>query len=292
MVSEMSFKVKIAICGKSGLVGSKLSEMFESKHNEVIGVKVRDNTKIEDIAKQIEACDVLINLSGTTVLARWSDEYKKGLYSSRINTTKKLVDAMSLCKEKPKLFISASAIGIYDSELKHDEGSQDLANDFLANICKDWEAAARKASEIGVRNVQTRFGVIYAKEGGAMAKMLAPYKLGVGGKIGSGKQIVSWIHIDDLVRAYEFIIKTPALNGAINFTTQHSLSNNEQTKIMGDVLSRPTFFSVSEFFLRLIFADGSTVMLDSKDVYPRKLLENGFKFKYPYFEDALRDIIK
>ncbi|MDD3835959.1 MAG: TIGR01777 family oxidoreductase [Sulfurimonas sp.] len=287
----MSFKIKIAICGVSGLVGSKLKEMFESKHNEVIGVKVRDNTKVEDIAKQIEACDVLINLSGTTILARWSDEYKKGLYSSRINTTKKLVDAMRLCKQKPKLFINASAIGIYDSKLKHDEDSNDLSDDFLASICKDWEAEARRASEIGVRNVQTRFGVIYAKEGGAMAKMLPPFKMGVGGKIGNGKQIVSWIHIDDLVRAYEFIIKTPELSGAINFTTKHSLSNNEQTKIMGDVLNRPTFFTVPEFVLRLIFADGATVMLDSKDVYPKKLLESGFEFKYPYFEDALREII-
>jgi uncharacterized protein (TIGR01777 family) len=287
----VSFKIKIAICGKSGLVGSKLSEMFESKHNEVIGIKVRDNTQIEDIAKQIEACDVLINLSGTTILARWSDEYKKGLYNSRINTTKKLVDAMALCKQKPKLFINASAIGIYDSELKHDEDSKDLSDDFLSSICKDWEAEARRASEIGVRNVQTRFGVIYAKEGGAMAKMLPPFKLGVGGKIGSGKQIVSWIHIDDLVRAFEFIIKTPELSGAINFTTAHSLSNNEQTKIMGEILNRPTFFTVPEFVLRLIFADGATVMLDSKDVYPKKLLESGFEFKYPYFKDALREII-
>ncbi|EQB39321.1 epimerase [Sulfurimonas hongkongensis] len=287
----MSFKIKIVICGQSGLVGSKLSEVFESKHNEVIGIKVRDDTKIEDIAKQIEACDVLINLSGTTILARWSDEYKKGLYSSRINTTRKLVDAMGLCREKPKLFMSASAVGIYDSELKHDEDSKDFSDDFLANICKDWEAEARRASEIGVRNVQTRFGVIYAKEGGAMTKMLLPFKLGIGGKIGSGKQIVSWIHIDDLVRAYEFIIKTPELKGAINFTTAHSLSNSEQTKIMGDVLNRPTFFRVPEFILRLTFADGATVMLDSKDVYPKKLLESGFEFKYPYFEDAFREII-
>lgn len=288
----MSFKIKIAICGKSGLVGSKLSEMFESKYHDVIGIKIRDTTKVEEVAKQIEACDVLINLSGTTILARWSKEYKKGLYSSRIKTTEKLVDAMALCREKPKLFISASAIGIYDSELKHDEDSQDLADDFLANICKDWEAKARRATEIGVRNVEARFGVIYAKEGGAMAKMLLPFKLGVGGKIGNGKQIVSWIHIDDLVSAFEFIIKTPELSGAINFTTPHSLSNSEQTKILGDVLNRPTIFTVPEFALKLIFADGARVMLDSKDVYPKKLLESGFEFKYPYFEDALREIVE
>ena len=285
------FRMKVAICGMSGLVGSKLKEMFESKKNDVIGIKVRDNTSVEDIAKEIEACDVLINLSGTTIIARWSEAYKKTLYNSRVDTTKKLVDAIEQCREKPKLFISASAVGIYDSQAKHDENSQEFANDYLCHICKDWEAEARRAEEFGVRSVQTRFGVIYAKEGGAMEKMLPPFKMGVGGKLGEGHQIISWIHIDDLVSAYEFIIKTPELSGAINFTTPHSLSNIQQTKIMGEVLNRPTFFTVPEFVIKLIFGEGSTVMLDSKDVYPRKLLESGFEFEYPYFEDALKEIV-
>nr|WP_321266640.1 TIGR01777 family oxidoreductase [uncultured Sulfurimonas sp.] len=286
------FRMKIVICGISGLVGSKLQEMFASKHNDVVGVKIRENTKIQEIAKEIEDCDVLINLSGTSIIARWSQEYKKTLYSSRVDTTKKLVDAMAQCVEKPKLFISASAVGIYDSEAKHDEYSQEFADDYLSHICKDWEDQARRAEDYGVRSVQTRFGVIYAKEGGAMEKILPPFKMGVGGKLGEGHQIISWIHIDDLLSAYEFIIKTPELNGAINFTTAHSLSNIEQTKIMGEVLHRPTFFGVPEFVIKLIFGEGSSVMLDSKDVYPRKLLEAGFEFRYPYFEDALKEIVR
>lgn len=287
----MSFKMKVAICGKSGLVGSKLSVMFESKGCEVVGIKVRDNINAQDISKQIDACDVLINLSGTTILGRWNDEYKNSLYSSRINTTKKLVDAMALCQIKPKLFITASAIGIYNSKPNQDEDSKDFGDDFLAHICKDWENEARRAEDIGVRSIQTRFGVIYAKEGGAMQKILTPFKIGFGGKVGDGKQIVSWIHIDDLVSAYEFILKTPQLNGAINLTAPYPLSNSEQTKIMGKVLKKPTFFTVPKFILKLIFADGATVMLDSKDVYPKKLLTSGFKFKYPHFEDALKNII-
>ena len=227
------YRMKVVICGKSGLVGSKLEEMFASKHNDVIGIKVRENTTIEDVSKEIENCDVLINLAGASILARWNDEYKKRLYDSRINTTKKLVDAISLCKRKPILFISASAVGIYDSVAKHDENSTEFADDFLSHICKDWEAEAKKAEEFGVRTVISRFGVIYAKEGGAMLKMLPPFKMGLGGKIGDGHQMVSWIHIDDLVRAYEFIIKTPDLKGVVNFTTAHTLSNREQTRIMG-----------------------------------------------------------
>ncbi|EDZ63745.1 NAD(P)-dependent epimerase/dehydratase containing YfcH-like and DUF1731 [Sulfurimonas gotlandica GD1] len=286
------YRIKIAICGKSGLVGSKLEDMFTSKHSDVIGIKIRENTRIEDVAKEISGCDVLINLAGTTILARWTDTYKNILYNSRIDTTRKLVDAIALCVEKPKLFISASAVGIYDSESKHDDYSTEYADDYLSHICKDWEAEARRAEEYGVRSVQTRFGVIYAKEGGAMQKMLPPFKMGVGGKIGGGHQIVSWIHIDDLVRAFEFIVKTPELNGPINFTTPHTLSNIEQTRILGEVLHRPTFLSVPEFALKIAFGEGSTVMLDSKDVYPKKLLDSGFEFRFDRFEEALKDILR
>lgn len=285
------FKLKVVISGMSGLVGSKLKEMFLLKQCDVLGLKVRENSSVDEIATQLEGCDILINLSGATILARWSDSYKSKLYNSRIDTTKKLVDAISKCTKKPKLLISASAVGIYDSEAKHDDNSQEYADDFLAHLCKDWEAEARRAEEFGVRSVRTRFGVIYAKEGGAMQKMLPPFKMGVGGKLGEGHQIISWIHIDDLVRAYEFIIKTPSIKGAINFTTKHSLSNIEQTRIMGEQLHRLTIFAVPAFILKLIFSEGSTVMLDSKDVYPRKLLESGFEFKYSRFEDAFEEII-
>lgn len=290
-MSSIGNKLKIAICGKSGLVGSKLEELFASKHNEVIGLKVRKDTDIESIAEQLEKCDILINLSGTTILARWSDEYKKRLYSSRIDTTKKLVEAVSLCKEKPKLFLSASAVGIYDSIHSHSDESNYYADDFLSHVCKDWEAETKKVEQFGVRAVEMRFGVIYAKDGGAMLKMLPPFKMGVGGKLGSGEQIVSWIHIDDLLRAVEFIMKTPAISGSVNFTAPYPLSNIKQTQIMGDVLNRPTFFTVPAFILKLIFGEGSTVMLDSKEVYPTKLLENGFIFHYERFEDALKDIV-
>ena len=285
-------RLKIAICGKSGLVGSKLEEWFASLHNEVIGVKIRQDTTLEDIAMQIEKCDVLINLSGATILSRWSNEYKKKLYESRIDTTRKLVDAIEVCKEKPKLFLNASAVGIYSSETPHNDDSTDFADDYLAYICKDWEAEALRAVEFGVRSVQMRFGVIYAKEGGALQKMLPPFKLGLGGVVGSGEQMVSWMHIDDLVKAVQFIIKTPAIEGSVNFCTPHPLSNKEQTEIMGKLLHRPTFFPRPAFVLKLIFGEGSTVMLDSKEVYPSKLTEHGFVFEYKTFEDALREICR
>jgi hypothetical protein len=285
-------KLKIAICGKSGLVGSKLDELFASQYNSVIGVKIRDNTSIKDVAAQIDKCDILINLSGTTILARWSDEYKKKLYSSRIDTTRKLVDAMKICNEKPKLFLTSSAVGIYDSTHSHDDSSENFANDFLSKLCRDWEAEAKKAEELGVRTVAMRFGVIYSKDGGAMSKILPPFKMGVGGKLGRGDQIVSWIHIEDLLRAILFIIKTPAIAGSVNFTSPYPISNIEQTYILGKVLKRPTFFGVPAFMIKLVFGEGARVILDSKEVYPTKLLENGFTFNYEKFENAIKEIVE
>jgi hypothetical protein len=285
-------KLKIAICGKSGLVGSKLDELFASQYNSVIGVKIRDNTSIKDVAAQIDKCDILINLSGTTILARWSDEYKKKLYSSRIDTTRKLVDAMKICNEKPKLFLTSSAVGIYDSTHSHDDSSENFANDFLSKLCRDWEAEAKKADELGVRTVAMRFGVIYSKDGGAMSKILPPFKMGVGGKLGRGDQIVSWIHIEDLLRAILFIIKTPAIAGSVNFTSPYPISNIEQTYILGKVLNRPTFFGVPAFMIKLVFGEGARVILDSKEVYPTKLLENGFTFNYEKFENAIKEIVE
>ncbi len=285
-------KLKIAICGKSGLVGSKLEEMFISQHNEVIGLKVRDDTDVDALSGQLEHCDVLINLSGATILAPWSESYKKKLYESRINTTIKLVEAMKLCSDKPKLFLSASAVGIYKSNEAHNDGSTDYADDFLSKLCRAWEAQAKAAEALGVRCVQMRFGVIFSKDGGAMKKILPPFKMGVGGKLGSGEQMISWIHIDDLLRAVELIIKTPDINGPINFSAPKPLSNIEQTEILGRVLHRPTFFGVPAFMVKLIFGEGSTVVLDSKEVYPTKLLEHGFVFDYENFEDALKEIVK
>ncbi len=285
-------RLKIAICGKSGLVGLKLEELFLSQHNEVIGLKVRENTGINELSKELENVDILINLSGTTILAPWTDSYKKTLYSSRISTTNKLVEAMSLCKEKPKLFLSASAVGIYDSVHAHGDESQDYDDDFLSSLCKDWELEAKKAESFGVRSVQMRFGVIFAKEGGAMEKILPPFKMFVGGKLGDGKQMVSWIHIEDLLRAVELIIKTPDISGSVNFTAPYPLSNSEQTKILGKVLHRPTFFVVPSFMIKLIFGEGASVVLDSKEVRPTKLLKHGFVFSYEKFEDALRNIVE
>lgn len=279
--------MKIVITGASGFVGQALSRHFVA--HEVIGISVRPSRDVAELQRVLEGADVLINLAGASILGRWSEAYKRTLYESRIDTTRALVTAIKGLHVKPKVLLSTSATGIYESGVEADEGGR-LGSDFLATLAKDWEAEAFQAQKLGVRVAIMRFGVVYGKGGGAMEKMLLPFKLGLGGKMGSGEQMVSWIHIDDLLRAIEHLITHETLSGIFNFTAPQPLSNAEQTRVMGDVLHRPTLFGVPEFAVKLIFGEGASVMLDSKNVLPNRLLETGFTFAYPDFRSAFKEI--
>lgn len=282
--------MKIVLCGSSGFVGSALKEFFLQNNDEVVTLSIRSSTSVESIVKTIENAYVLINLSGASIIERWSDTYKALLRQSRLESTQKLVDALKRTLHPPHTYINASAVGIYDSLHRHGETSREYANDFLATLVGEWEAIALQAQSSRTRVCVTRFGVVYGKNGGAMAKMLPPFKMGLGGKIGEGTQMVSWIHIDDLVRGYEFLIRHTPIQGVVNFTTPHPLTNTQQTDIMGKVLHRPTFFTVPAWVVKLIFGEGSCVMLDSKEVVPAVLIREGFVFNYPTFESAFREI--
>ena len=268
--------MKIIICGMSGFVGSALRTYLLKRSDTVVGLSIRTDTSVEKIVETIENADVVINLSGANILGRWSESYKNILRQSRLESTDKLVAAIAACNTPALTFINASAVGIYDGDHQHTEASEFFANDFLATLVMDWEKAAFAAQK--TRVCVMRFGVVLGKDGGAMQKMLPPFKMGLGGKMGDGTQMVSWIHLDDLVRACTFLIDHADLNGVVNFTAPHPLSNESQTKIIGKVLHRPTFFTLPAWLVKLAFGEGSSVMLDSKEVYPEKLLKNGFKF--------------
>lgn len=281
---------KIVITGASGFVGKSLTNMFENMGYEVVGIKISDlsnSTKLTDI---IDGSKLVINLAGANIINRWSQSYKKLLYSSRIDTTKAIVKAMERSKVKPELFISTSAVGIYKNDKVYDENSTTLNDDFLANLCQDWEVEALKAKTLGVRTAIFRFGIVMG-DGGALAKMLTPFKLGVGGIIGDGKQAFSFIHMDDLLKAYKFLIENETLDGIFNLTAPIPTTNYGLTKALGNSLNRPTIFPLPAFVLNLIFSEGAKVLTDGQSVVPKHLMDSGFQFEYKNIENTINSLV-
>jgi uncharacterized protein (TIGR01777 family) len=268
--------MKIAITGSSGFIASYLKKTFPNY------ITINRNDSEKEIIQKLKNVDVVFNLAGASILKRWSDSYKKTLYSSRIETTKKLVKSIN--KSDVKYFISASAIGIYPDNTYCDESCKNYSNDFLANLVKEWENEAKKSK---IPTTIIRFGVVLGN-GGALKEMLLPFKFGFGGIIGNGKMMMSWIDIDDLMRIFQFVLDKKLI-GIINATAPNPVTNKEFTKTLGKVLHRPTIFRIPEFMLYLKYGEGALVLTSSKEVYPKRLLDNGFKFKYPIIQDSLEN---
>lgn len=280
--------MKVAIAGASGFVGSFLCEYFESRGFSVSKIGIREFES--GLSEKLLGANLVINLSGAPIVSRWSEEYKKILVSSRLETTDKLVKAICNMPQKPEAFFSASAVGFYGKG-ESDEYGFVKADDFLGELCVKWEESAKAVLSCGVRCINMRFGIVIGKGGGALSKMLPPFKLGLGGKIGSGKQGFSWIHILDIARAIEFLYGKPEAGGVFNFTAPNPTDNGGLTEALGTVLHRPTLFPVPEFALRLIYSEGAKVLTSGQKVYPKRLLEEGFNFSYEKIDDALRDAI-
>lgn len=280
----------LAITGSSGFVGTSLKKRFESKGFNVIGIKRDEIKDIEKLTKIIENSDYIINLAGANIINRWSESYKKLLYSSRIDTTMALIEAISKASKKPEVFISTSAVGIYKNETCYDEDNYEYADDFLARLCKDWESLAIKAQEYQVRTAIFRFGIVLGN-GGALQKMITPFKLGLGGTIGDGSQSFSFIHIDDLLDAYKFIFDNKECKGVYNLTAPEPTTNYGLTKALGKALHRATVLPVPQFVLNLIFSEGAKVLTDGQCAKPKRLLESGFEFKYKNINDAINSLV-
>jgi len=265
----------IAVAGASGFVGRHLQKAFEN-----IVVLKRDDS-VEELIKKLNGVNVVVNLAGAPIIKRWSRSYKEKLYRSRVDTTHKLVNAIN--QSEVDYFISTSAIGIYPSMQKCDEYTTEYANDFLAKLCIDWEKEAQKCTKA---TAILRFGVVLGKDGGALKNMLIPFKLGFGGPIGNGKMVTSWIHIDDLINIYRFLIKQKT-TGIFNAVSPNPITNYNFTKALGNALHRPTFMRVPIFMLKLIFGEGASVLIDSKDVYPKRIESLGFNFRYIRIDEVL-----
>jgi uncharacterized protein (TIGR01777 family) len=298
--------MKILITGGLGFVGSNLSDYLLEKGHTVVALGrsathshitsdrydyiSADTSQPGDWQEALGDVNAVVNLVGKSIFKRWSENYKKQIYDSRILTTRNIVNALP--QDESIVLCSASGAGYYgnrgDDLLKEDEKPGD---DFLASVSIDWEAEALKAADKGIRVAVMRFGVILGKNGGALAKMIPAFKSFVGGPIGNGLQWFPWMHLTDLMAAILFIIETPQVSGPVNFCAPNPTRNRELASTMGEVLSRPAFMPAPAFMIRTLLGEFGNVLLDSQRTIPDKLLSHGFEFQYPDIRSAIMEVV-
>jgi uncharacterized protein len=295
--------MKILVSGSTGLIGSALIPSLEAEGHTVKRLVQKEPASENEIfwnpatktdSSKLDGFDGIVHLAGEPIIGRWNQEKKAKIRSSRIEGTKSLVEGLASVSNPPKVFVCASAIGYYG-----DRGNELLKEDsapgtgFLPEVCREWESAAADAARKGSRVVNTRFGIVLSDKGGAVKQMLTPFKLGLGGKVGSGHQYYSWIAIDDVTAAINFILLNEALVGPVNFVSPNPVSNEEFTRILAKVLCRPALFPMPAFAAKKVFGEmADALLLASAKVEPSKLLESHYPFRYPELEGALRNILE
>ena len=282
--------MKAAIAGATGFIGSSLKSELENRNWTVIPLQRTDfSGNVCNLSEKIEGCDVIINVAGAPVIKRQNKSYRQEIYDSRIETTKTIVHAIKLAKSPPSQFICASAIGIYSGDELNTESSFSYGDDFMAQVCRDWENTAKSAEDFTGVTI-ARMGVVLDAHNGALKVMLLPFRMGLGAKVGSGEQMFSWIHITDLIDAYLFVIENKK-TGIYNFTSPGYLRNAEYTKALGTALNRPAIFTVPQLALKAIYGKGAETLISGQAAYPEKLLAEGFRFQFPQIESALKDLL-
>ncbi len=297
--------MKILVTGSSGLIGSAMVPLLAGQGHQVVRMVRRPAARAEEAVvwdpgvgklelSGLERSDAVVHLAGENIAAgRWNSSRKEQMRNSRVNGTQLLSESLAQLSEPPRVLICASAIGFYGSrgdEILTEASSPGTG--FLAEVCQEWEAAADPARQKGIRVVTLRIGMVLSSKGGAVPAMLPAFNAGAGGKLGSGRQFVSWITIDDLTRAIAHALTTESLSGPVNAVSTNPVRNVEMTKSLGKVLRRPTFCSVPALALRLLLGEmADALLLSSQRVEPRRLLDTGFAFQFADFEAALRHVL-
>jgi uncharacterized protein len=276
--------VDIAITGATGFVGRHLSEHLRKAGHAVRAVSTRVAPQPEDV----DGCDAIVNLAGEPVAQRWTPAVRESIRASRVDGTRKLVAVLR--PNPPSVLVNASAVGYYGS--RGDEmltESSPPAADFLARVAMDWEREAQEAEMFGVRVVRLRIAMVLGREGGALARMLLPFRLGIGGRIGDGRQWMSWIHLEDLVSLIAFALENSAVSGPVNASAPNPVRNAEFTKELARALHRPAIFPVPRLALKLLFGEMAEIIYASQRVLPEAALRAGFQFRFPEVSRALRE---
>ncbi len=300
--------MRIAITGATGTIGSKLTDFLLAQGHQVAvitrrtsynqpktSVIVWDPSQKYIETGQLEGFDVIIHLAGTNVGEYWSMDHKKSILESRVQSTGLLCESLSKLVSKPKLLISASAIGFYGNHPPQevlDENSP-CGEGFLADVCRQWEGATATALQAGIRVVRMRLGVVFSKTGGALARMWLPFQLGLGGVLGNGRQMMSWVSVDEIPYIIDHLIKNDQIMGAVNVVSPQPVNNAQFTKILGQLMHRPVLLPIPNFVVRLLFGEmGQSLLLEGAYVVPRRLQESGYQFRFADLKSALKKEIE
>ena len=298
--------MNITVTGATGFIGRRLVRRLLADNHSLIllgrtprtglgpGIRfsIWDAMEGEPPEESLAGADAVIHLAGEPVAQRWTPVAKRRIRGSRVDGTRRLVEALSTLSRRPAVMVCASAIGLYGSS--GDEvltESSPPGKDFLAETCVEWEKAAGLAEALGLRVVKIRTGLVLGREGGVLARMLPPFKAGLGGRLGSGKHWMSWIHIDDLVELIRFALDQPALRGAANATSPNPVTNAEFTEKLAKALRRPALFPVPSFVIKTLFGEMAEIVLASQRVLPRAAQAACFRFQYPDLAPALAQLL-
>lgn len=279
--------MRVALLGASGFVGKHLSAALRARGDEVVPASLRDPAAA---ARTAAGCDAVVNLSGETLAQRWSAGVKQRIFESRTAAPSEFLDEIANHGTKPVAYVSASAIGYYGtSETETYTEQSQPGNDFLANVCLDWERVAQRAAGLGMRVACIRCGLVLGADGGAMAKILPIFKAGTGGRTGSGKQWYSWIHIDDAVGIY--LLAIDGVGGALNATAPEPVRNEEFAAQIAHALHKPAVLPAPGFMIKAALGEGAVLLLEGQRVLPERTQAEGYRFKFPALKEALENVV-
>ncbi|WJH34037.1 TIGR01777 family oxidoreductase [Paenibacillus sp. CC-CFT747] len=295
--------MKIAVSGGTGFIGGRLIRHLKNRNHEVIlisrhpgeekdGIKTVTWDQMQQSPSLLEGVDAIVNLAGESINQRWNEEAKKRILDSRLTATRRIAELVDRLKHKPAVVVNGSGMSIYGTSETgdFDESSPKHLTDFLAEVVEQWEEAADEIR--GTRVVKLRISMVLDNKEGALPPMMLPYKMGGGGRIASGRQWFSWIHIEDMVRAIVFCLENESISGPVNASAPYPVRNDDFGRALGKALHRPHWFPVPEFLLRALFGEMSVLMVQGQRVRPKALLDHGFFFQYDTIEKALTDLLK
>lgn len=295
--------MKLAIAGGSGFIGQHLITDWLNQNHEVVLISRSKQPTTSprlssitwnDLQKNpllLDGIDAIVNLAGESINQRWTADAKRRVLQSRLDTTGQIADVVAKLSRKPGVVVNASGMSIYglSETATFDENSPHVHDHFLSDVVEEWERAADRIP--ADRVVKVRVGLVLGMDGGAFPKMFMPYRLFVGGKVGSGRQWLSWIHVDDMVRLINFCIENPEIDGAVNGTAPNPLTNDQFGRVVGRVAGRPHWMPVPAFMMKWLFGELSVLLLEGQKVLPQKVVHHGFQFRYPTLEPALKQLL-